>query len=235
MGTLINVLAIIAGGICGLLFGNRLPQRFRTTLMQANGIAVMFLGTAGALEKMLQVENGKIAVQGSMMMIISLALGSVIGEWIDIDSRMETFGEWLKQKSGSGSDSAFVSAFVTASLTVCIGAMAVVGSIQDGITGDYSVLAAKAVLDFIIIMVMTASLGKGALFSAVPVGILQGAITLLARFIAPLITTGAMNNLSLVGSVLIFCVGVNLIFNIRIRVANMLPSLVIAAVFAVLP
>ncbi len=235
MGTLINALAIIAGGICGILFGNRLSQRFRTTLMQANGVAVLFVGIAGALEKMLTIENGSITSKGTMMMIISLAAGGLIGEWMNIDHKMETFGEWLKRKSGNGKDNTFVSAFVTASLTVCIGAMAVVGSIEDGISGNYSILAAKSVLDFIIIMVMAASLGKGAVFSAVPVAVFQGSITLCARFIAPLVTDAAMNNLSLVGSVLIFCVGINLLFDIRIKVANLLPALLIAACWVILP
>ena len=125
--------------------------------------------------------------------------------------------------------------FVTASLTVCIGAMAIVGSIQDGIEGDYTTLATKAVLDFVIIMVMTCSLGKGCIFSALPVAALQGSITLLARLIKPLMTQAALTNLSLIGSVLIFCVGVNLVWDKRIRVANLLPAILFAVAAAFLP
>ena len=147
---------------------------------------------------------------------------------------MEQFGCWLKIKTGSEGDTSFVDGFVTASLTVCIGAMAVVGSIQDGINGDYSILAAKAVLDLIIVMIMTASMGKGCIFSAIPVAIFQGAITLLAGLLEPLMTEQALHNLSLTGSVMIFCVGVNLVWGKKIKVANLLPTLVVAVVWALL-
>ena len=124
---------------------------------------------------------------------------------------------------------------MTASLTVCVGAMAVVGSIRDGIYGDYSILAAKAVLDLIIVLVMTASMGKGCIFSAVPVGIFQGILTLLAALVEPLMTEQALSNLSLTGSMLIFCVGVNLLWGKKIRVANLLPAIFVAVAWAFLP
>jgi uncharacterized membrane protein YqgA involved in biofilm formation len=123
---------------------------------------------------------------------------------------------------------------VTASLTVCIGAMAIVGSIQDGISGDWSTLGAKAILDFIIVMVMTSSLGKGCVFSAIPVLIWEGSLTLLATTIKPLMTELTMSYLSLVGSVLIFCVGLNLVWGKKVRVANLLPAVVLAVVAAFL-
>ena len=165
-------------------------------------------------------------------MIAALGIGAVVGEFIDLEGKIEKFGEWLKRKTGNSGDAGFVGAFVTASLTVCIGAMAIVGSIEDGAAGNHSILFAKAVLDMVIIMVMAASLGKGCIFSAIPVGILQGTVTALAVLIRPYITDAAMNNLSLVGSVLIFCVGVNLFWGKKIRVANLLPSLIIAAAWA---
>jgi uncharacterized membrane protein YqgA involved in biofilm formation len=124
---------------------------------------------------------------------------------------------------------------VAASLTVCIGAMAIVGSIQDGISGDWSTLGAKAILDFIIVMVMTSSLGKGCVFSAIPVLIWEGSLTLLATTIKPLMTELTMSYLSLVGSVLIFCVGLNLVWGKKVRVANLLPAVVLAVVAAFLP
>ena len=161
-----------------------------------------------------------------------MAIGAIIGEFMKIEQRMEKFGVWLKKKSGSENDGDFVDGFVTASLTVCIGAMAVVGAINDGIYGDYSVLAAKAILDLIIILVMTASMGNGCIFSAIPVGIFQGTITLAARLFEPIMTEKALNNLSLVGSVMIFCIGINLLLNKKIRVANMLPSIIIAVMWA---
>ncbi len=233
LGTIINVVFIIAGGLAGLLFGSKLSDRSRETLLLANAVAVLFIGISGALQQMyVLAENGRLETTGTMMMIASLAIGAVIGEWIDLEGKIERFGEWLKAKTGNSSDAGFVGAFVTASLTVCIGAMAVVGSIEDGAVGDHSILFAKAILDLIIIMVMTASLGKGCIFSAIPVGLFQGTVTALAILIRPYITDHAMNYLSLVGSVLIFCVGVNLFWGKKIRVANLLPALVIAVVWA---
>ena len=231
LGTLVNALLIIIGGICGLLFGKKLSGDCRETLMKANAAAVLFIGMAGALKEMLVINGGSLTTSGTMMMIASLALGAVIGEWLKLEWRFEVFGEWLKMKTGNAKDAGFVDAFVTASLTVCIGAMAIVGSIEDGIRCDHSILYAKAVLDLIIILVMAASLGKGCIFSAIPVAILQGSVTVLAVLISPFITDQAMSNLSLVGSVMIFCVGVNLFWGKKIRVGNLLPSLIIAVLW----
>ena len=228
LGTGINVAAIIAGGVAGLTFGRRITKRCQETLLKAVGAAVLFIGIGGALQQMLHIENGTIVSAGTMMMIFSLALGALLGEWIDIDRRMEMFGQWLRHRSGNESDTRFVDGFVLASLTVCIGAMAVVGSIEDGLHGDYSILAAKAVLDLIIVMTMTAALGKGCIFSAIPVGIFQGGMTLLAGLLSPLITDAAMSNLSYAGNILIFLVGVNLIWGPKVRVANLLPALLAA-------
>ena len=170
-----------------------------------------------------------------MMMIVSIALGGLVGGLLDLDGRMERFGVWLRGRTGNEGDSGFVGGFVSASLTVCIGAMAVVGAIQDGLYGDHATLVTKAILDFLIIMIMAASQGKGCIFAAIPVGIFQGVITLLSRLVAPLMTPEASGNLSLVGSILIFCVGLNLIREKKLPVANLLPSLVFAVAWAFLP
>lgn len=231
LGTLINALAIIACGIIGMVFGKKIPERMQETLLKVNGTAVLFIGIGGVMSKMLTIKDGVVNTQGSMMMIGSLAIGTVVGELLDLDGWMHRFGVCLQKKTGNGSDSHFIEGFVSASLTVCIGAMAIVGAIADGIDGNHSVLFAKAVLDLIIVMVMSASLGKGCLFSFVPVVILQGSVTLLAKLIAPLITTAALNHISYVGSVLIFCVGVNLVFGSKIRVANILPAILVAALW----
>ena len=232
LGTLINMAAIIAGGLLGLFFGSFLKERYRDSLIKANGAAVLFVGISGTLQKMIRISGGVVEMEGAMMMVASLAAGVVIGEFINIEDRLEQFGEWLKQKSGSSSDAEFVNGFVTASLTVCIGAMAIVGAIQDGMTGDYTTLAVKAILDFLIIMVMTASMGKGCIFSAIPVGILQGGVTLLAIAFSSGMPQSAVDALSLVGNVLIFCVGVNLIWPKTFRVANMLPAVLIAVIWS---
>lgn len=231
-GTILNTGAIVAGGLGGALFGRFLKENVQDTLNKCCGVSTLMIGIAGALEKMLTVEGGVISSGGSMLLVLCLTVGALIGELLNLEGVFEGFGQWLKEKTGNAKDKGFVNAFVTASLTVCIGAMAIVGSIQDGLTGDYSILATKAVLDFIIIMVMSCSLGRGAAFSAIPVAILQGSITALAGLVRPVMTEAALNNLSLVGSVLIFCVGVNLIWGKKIKVANLLPAVVIAVVAA---
>lgn len=234
MGTIINTLAIVAGGFCGLWFGKQLKEGHQQSLTMACGISVLFIGISGAMEGMLKIEENTILSQHAMMVVISLALGALIGEFLNIEQRIEDFGRWLKMKTGNAKDQEFIQGFVTASLTVCIGAMAIVGAIEDGLTHDYSVLATKAILDFIIIMVMSASMGKGVIFSAVSVLLFQGSITLLSRVIEPLMTDAALFNLSLVGNVLIFCVGLNLVWGKKVKVANLLPSVVVAVLFALL-
>lgn len=232
LGTILNVAAIVAGGLIGLVFSRAISARYQQTLMQAIGVCVIFVGIGGAVQQMMTVTADGLQSGGTMMVVISYAVGSLLGEWIDLERRIEQFGTWLKIKTGNAREKQFVDAFVTASLTVCIGAMAIVGAIQDGLSGDHSTLALKAMLDMVIICVMSASMGKGCLFAAIPVGILQGAVTLLARAIQPLMTEAALANLSLTGSILIFCVGINLLWEKKLKVANMLPSIVVAVILA---
>ena len=237
LGTLINVACIIGGGLVGLVASSLVTERLQDALMKSCGACVMFVGIAGALEKMLTglvATDGTVALgtAGSMALVASMAIGTVLGEAADLDGRFEELGTWLRDKTGSSGDACFVDGFVTASLTVCIGAMAIVGSIQDGLTGDYSTLALKGVMDAIIVCAMAASMGKGCIFSALPVGVFQGCVTALATLLQPVMTEAALANLSLVGSVLIFCVGVNLIWPRTFKPANMLPAVVIAAVVA---
>ena len=235
LGTIINVAAIVIGGLCGLFLGRSVKVRYQDILMISVGVCIMMLGIGGTMEEMLSVQDGNIVSGGSMMMIITMAVGALIGEWMNIEGKMERFGIWLKKRTGSSGDHAFVDAFVTTSLTVCIGAMAIVGSIKDGIYGDYSILAAKAILDLIIVFVMTVSMGKGCVFSAIPVGIFQGVITFLARLVEPLMTDTALSNLSMVGSIMIFCVGLNLVFGKKAKVANFLPAIVLAVAWSFAP
>ena len=235
LGTIINVVLLIAGGLLGLMGGRFITPRIQDTLMKASGLCVLFIGLGGNMQKMLVIDGEALATTGTTMFIVSFALGSLIGEAINLEAAIENLGEWLKRKTGSEGDNEFTNAFVSASLTVCIGAMAIVGSIQDGLTGDSSVLVTKAILDCIIIFVMTASMGKGCIFSALPVFLLQGSVTLLAAAIAPFITQEALDNISLVGDGLILCVGVNTMFHQKIKVANLLPALIFAAAWAYLP
>ncbi len=245
LGTLINVAAIIVGGLVGLFGGKFLSTNIQRTLQDACALVVIFLGADGALKnsdamlfianllggRLIGVEN-ILENSNAMLFIASLIGGGLIGAIIDIEGKFERLGIWLRNRSGNDGDAKFLDAFVTASLTVCIGAMAVIGSINDRLLHDPTILIAKSALDLIIILVMTASLGKGCIFSCVSIGIFQGAITLLAGFIEPLITDVALANLSAVGSVLIFGVGVNLLLpEKKISVANLLPALIIACLW----
>lgn len=235
LGTLINSVSIVAGGLIGQLVGKLFKAEQQESLNKACGVSVLFIAMAGAMEGMLHVDGSEIASGKSMLVVLCLALGTMIGELIGIENGFEKFGEWLKKKTGNGGDASFVNAFVTTSLTVSIGAMAIVGAIQDGLLGDYSTLAVKSVLDFIIVAVMTSSLGKGAIFSAIPVFVFEGAITLLARLVSPIMTATAVAYLSLIGSVLIFCIGINLVWGKKLKVANMLPAVLLAILAAYLP
>ena len=235
LGALVNSAAIVVGGVAGHFFGRALSERCQDTLAKSCGISCLVRGMAGSLEEMYTVSDGGITSGGSLLLVLSMALGALIGEIINIEGLFERFGEWLKVKTGNSKDKQFVNAFVTASLTVCIGAMAIVGAVKDGLEGDSSILITKSILDLTIIVVMTSSMGKGSAFSAIPVLVLEGSVTLLAKLISPVITDAAMSNISLVGSALIFCVGINVVWGKTIRVANLLPSLFLAAGAAFLP
>ena len=233
-GTIANVLAIVIGGCIGMLAKGGLKAHYQEGILKAVGLAVLFIGASGALVGMLTVKNGTLVSAGvgdTLAMVLALALGALAGEFIDLDRRMEQLGAWLKAKADRGGDSQFIQGFVTASLTVCIGAMAIVGSIQDGLTGNAATLYTKSILDFMLVMIFASIYGKGTIFSALPVGVLQGAVTLLAGLVAPVFSGSVIDNLSFLGNMLIFCVGVNLCFGTKFKVANLLPALVLGPVF----
>ncbi|MEE0944664.1 MAG: DUF554 domain-containing protein [Clostridia bacterium] len=231
LGTIINTAAVIVAGFLGLFLKNGLKTGVHSILMQACGVSTIFIGTAGVISKMLVISGGKIETTGTMLLIFSLVIGSFIGEILNIEQKMDNVGEKIKQMVKKQNDTMFVDGFVNVSLIICVGAMAIVGSMQDGISGDYSMLAAKAVLDFVIVMIFTSTHGIGAIFSALPLFIYQGAITVIAAIFGSFVSDGVINDLSLVGAALIFCVGVNLCFGKKIKVGNMLPALVVAAVY----
>ena len=227
LGTIINTVAVIAGGLLGMLLKNGIAKKFENILMQALGLAIIFIGAGGVLEYMLVVENGSISTRGTMLLIFSLVIGCILGQWLDIEARMETLGIKLKQTVRIKNDNHFVEGFVTTSLIICVGAMAIVGSMQDGLSGDSSMLIAKALLDFAIVAILASTYGVGAVFSAVPIFVYQGAITLISAFFGAVISSALIEELSFVGSALIFCVGINLVREKTFQVANMLPALLV--------
>jgi len=234
-GTLINTAAIVIGGGVGLIIKNRLTDNMQNSLMKALGLATMFIGLSGALTGLLSVSpEGVIATQGTMLMVFSLVIGTIIGELLRIEHRLNQLGHHLKTLLRAGDDSSFAHGFVTNTLVVCVGAMAIVGSLQEGLTGDFSMLFAKALLDLMISLVFASTLGVGVLFAAAPLFLYQGGITLLARFVEPFMSDVLISNLSYVGSILIFAIGLNLLFKLNVKVGNMIPALLVPIVFEVI-
>lgn len=233
IGTIINVILIVVGGVLGMLFGKLVKKEMQQSIITVNGVVVMFIGIGGAMEKMLTVGADGLSTNGSLMLIFCIVIGTLLGEIINIEGAFARFGEWLKKKSGNSSDAGFLDAFLTTSFTICIGAMAIVGSIQDGLLHDPSMLIAKSILDLVIVFMLASALGKGCIFSAIPVAILQGSVTLCSGLLEPLMTDTALSYLSMTGSVLIFCVGLNLVWPGKVKVANMLPTIVLAVLWAI--
>ncbi|MEG0519951.1 MAG: DUF554 domain-containing protein [Erysipelotrichaceae bacterium] len=230
IGTLVNMGSILLGSAIGILFHGGLKEKYQKILMQVLGLAVIFIGISGALKEMFVIDNQVLTTQGTMMMIIALVLGSLLGEWIDIELRTQHFGEWLQLKvKGKGNDH-FVEGFVTTSLITCVGAMAIVGPLQDGLYGDPSMLFIKATLDFITALIFSSTLGIGVMFALIPLGIYQGGITLFASALSPIMNPTMISSLSFIGSILIFALGVNMAFKTNLKVGNMLPALLIICI-----
>lgn len=213
-GTIINALAIFGAGLIGLLLRKGIPNNISRSMQDGLGLLVMIIGIQYAFK----AEN--LALVG-----ISLALGAVIGEYREWEARLNNLGEFLQTRFGNGGDNQFVKGFVSASLLFCIGAMSVIGALEDGLTGNYQILLVKSMLDAIFSLIFAASMGVGVLFSAIPVFIYQGTISLTSTIIKPILTDPMLNNITALGGVLIAGLGLNLIGVTRIRVANLLPGI----------
>ncbi|MCG8565980.1 MAG: DUF554 domain-containing protein [Desulfobacterales bacterium] len=219
LGTLVNCAAIVAGSLLGLLFKNGIPEKYNKTVMQAVALAVMLVGLRSAL-----------ACDDLMMIIVSVCLGALAGEWIGIESRLKQLGDFLESKMAKDNNG-FSAGFVTASLLYCVGSMAIVGSLESGLAGNHATLFAKAFLDGTISIILTSSLGFGVMFSAVPVFIYQGGITLAASVMKPLLIPSVVAQMSGVGGLLILGLGLNMIREQKIKVGNMLPGIFIPLVY----
>lgn len=231
LGTLINTAAVILGGLIGMCLKKGLKKNVQDILMQACGVATIFIGASGTLAKMFVIENNNVSVKGTMLLIISLVLGGMLGEVMHIEDTMDSLGERIKKAVKAEKDNLFVEGFVNVSLITCVGAMAIVGSIQDGISGDYSLLMTKSILDLVIVLVFSSTHGVGAVFSAVPIFVYQGSITLMAAIGGSFLSDAIISDLSFVGNALIFCVGVNIAFGKKFRVGNMLPALIVPVIY----
>lgn len=233
IGTIVNTLAVIAGSTIGLFLKNGLPDKIKNSILSVMGLSVLLMGLVGFLENIIFIDNGVIKSKSIMYVTISLVLGVIVGELIDIEKYFEKLGFYLKTKVSNKSDNNFVEAFVTTSLIFCIGAMGILGSISDGINHDPSILYNKALLDGITSIIFASMLGFGVIFSSLAIFCYQGTITLLSFFIAPYVTEDIMFGISTIGSVMIFCLGSNMFFKTNIKVGNMLPALLFAILFKI--
>lgn len=221
-GTIVNVAAIIAGGLLGKILGKGLPGNIRSTVMQAIGLGVLLIGVQMAL-----------ATENITIVIISLVVGGIVGELIKLQSGLDNLGLYLESKfSKEEGSNTFAKAFVTASLVYCVGAMAIMGALESGLTGQHQTLYAKSILDGVSAIMFSSTLGIGVAFAAFPVLIYQGLITLLASWIQGLITAAVIAEMKATGGLLIFGIGLNLLKITDIKVGNLLPAILIAAILA---
>ena len=219
LGTIVNCLTIIAGSLVGILFRNGIPEKYNQTVMQAIGLSVILIGVKSAL-----------GCNDLLIIIISLALGSLIGEWIGIENYLERLGNFLETRFSKTSTS-FSAGFITASLMYCVGSMAIVGALESGLTGNHDTLFAKATLDGIVSIILSSSLGIGVLFAAVPVFLYQGSITLMAGLLKPLLVPAVISQMSATGGLLIMALGLNMIREKKLKVGNMLPAIFIPLIY----
>ena len=235
LGTLVNMAAILIGSGLGLLLKNGIPKRLQTTISSAVGLCLIFVGITGAIKGLMNVSGTTFKTKDTLVVVICMAVGAAIGEWLDLEQKMENLGDWVKSKLPRGaSTSNFTEAFVSTSLVFCIGAMAIVGSIEDSLNHDYTILFTKAVMDGVLSVVFAASMGIGVAFSMFPIGIYQGGITLLAGLVKPYLTDLMIGRLSCIGSILIFALGLNLTIGTKIKIANMLPAVFLPVIVCLL-
>ena len=235
LGTLVNMAAILIGSGLGLLLKNGIPKRLQTTISSAVGLCLIFVGITGAIKGLMNVSGTTFETKDTLVVVICMAVGAAIGEWLDLEQKMENLGDWVKSKLPRGaSTSNFTEAFVSTSLVFCIGAMAIVGSIEDSLNHDYTILFTKAVMDGVLSVVFAASMGIGVAFSMFPIGIYQGGITLLAGLVKPYLTDLMIGRLPCIGSILIFALGLNLTIGTKIKIANMLPAVFLPVIVCLL-
>ena len=239
LGTIVNCLAVFIGGCAGLLFRNGIPDKYNHTVMQGVSLSVILVGVKSALGS-----------DDLLVIIVSLALGSLIGEWIDIEAYLKRMGDWLERRFSKASDpnsvnshqpgsnpsvpnrsGGFSTGFVTASLIFCVGSMAIVGSLESGLMGKHDILYAKSALDGIVSLILSSSLGFGVIFSAVPILVYQGSITLLAGFVKPVLVPEVVSQMSATGGLLIIGIGLNMLREKKLRVGNMLPAIFIPLIY----
>lgn len=220
-GSIVNALAIIGGGALGMLLKSGMPERFNKILMQALGLSVFLIGLQGAIG---------MKGEDTLLVIFSLIIGGCLGEWINIEQRLEQFGDHV-QKRFEKLGGSFSKGFVTASLIYCVGSMAIMGGLQGGLEGRHDILFAKALLDGVLSVVFASTLGIGVLASSVPVLLYQGSIALGASLLKPFLIPVVVSQMSVTGGLLIAAIGINILDIIKIKVGNLLPAVFIPLIW----
>ena len=232
-GTIINVIAIIIGSLIGIFIKKGIPERIEDVITRMLGLSVMVVGLNGIISSMITVDQitGKLRSEGEILLLLSLVIGYVLGELLLIEDRLNNIGILVEKRLNS---QGFSAGFINASLVFCIGAMAIIGSLNDGLYGDYSVLTVKSGLDFICSIVLASSLGVGVLFSFIPVMIYQGGISLGAGLLAPVLSESMINDICMVGFVIVFCIGIKFLGYKKLKIANLLPALLVPVVWYII-
>jgi uncharacterized protein len=228
MGTLINVGAIIIASLLGIILKKGLPEKIQKSVMLVLGLGLIALSLGWFLKDFLVINENGISTNSDLLIILSLVIGVLIGEWIDIDLRLNRWAENIEKKYNLPP---LAKGFIAATLIFCVGAMAIVGSIQDGLNGDITILVIKSALDFITAMILASILGIGVIFSAISVLLYQGAITILASSASSFLTTEMIQAVSMVGNILLIAIGINFMELRKIKVANMLPAIFIPIIY----
>lgn len=223
LGTIANALAIIVGGLIGLLFGKGIAEKYKQTILQGVALSVILVGWKSPL-----------AADQLLIVIVSMVAGATIGEGLNIEGRLERLGQWLEAWVSTGAGGGLARGFVTASLVFCVGSMAIVGSLESGLTGNHQTLFAKSILDGVISIVFASTMGAGVLFSSAAVFLYQGLITLAAVFLKPLLAAATVAQMTAVGGLLIVAIGLNMLGMVKIRVGNLLPAIFLPLVYHLL-
>jgi uncharacterized membrane protein YqgA involved in biofilm formation len=223
-GTIVNCIAVIAGSLIGIIINSGIDKKLGDAILKVLGLASLFIGLSTALGGLLN-ENAE-----AVLFIVSLVLGTVVGEKFDIEGKMDSLGDRL-QKAMGGRGGNVSQGFVTASLTFCVGTMSVLGALESGLNGNHAILFAKSVLDFTSAMIFASTMGIGVMFAAVTILVYQGGITLFSAAIGPFITADMLREISIVGGIMIFAIGCNLADIKKFKVANMLPALLVPVIY----
>lgn len=235
IGTIVNVILVLAGSAIGLLLKRAIPERLKESMVQALALATMTIGITGIITASSAIkDDGTLTSKYIIMMVICMAAGTFIGELINIERRLDNMGQFFERKFASDENSTFAQGFVTASLVFCVGSMAILGSLNDGIMHDPTILITKSLLDMVMSVVFASTLGIGVMFSIFTITLYQGLITLCASLISPFLTAEVVAQMSFIGSILIMGIGFNFLYRPKLKLANMLPAMFLPLVWYII-